>query len=584
MGLHKKWLSGTHVAVGLMAVLTFLVLACGAAATPTPIPTAAPVIKPTPVPTVASVAAPTPVPTATPAPAPTPTSPPRLAVTTLRVAINIPPSTGDIFTEATNIYRWYWSNLTDDLVHAKTEDYALVGLTGVEKWEQISKDRWRFYLRKGIKFHNGEPFNAKAAKLGIDVAGNPKIGGFSYQYHGKITGELVDEYTVDVVCGVPCPALPRNVQVVGFQAPVWYESLPKDPQTGKASPGKTIGIGPFKFVEWKRGEFVKEERYEDYAPVPGVAEAQKSRAIKDIHYVWREEAPVRAAMLIAKEIDLVYALDLDDIGRVPQAQVGGETSVFSASLDNIWHPWLKQTKFRQALAHAVDCQAIVKSLFKGQTTCRGHIIFPGVLGATKENTTWYKYDPELSKQLLKEVGYNGEEIQIYTEIGRAIRKQLEVVESITTYWKNVGINTKISVIEFNRWLQIWNSGAGSCSDPLKAPEQGPCPPTRISRGILFMAPTNLTLDFARHLQYYIDCSSVVSVKCDPSFWQPQVVPALSAVGDERKRIMEALATKYHDEVMDIGFFDIPIVWGMASGLVWTPRFDGKIRANVMYFK
>jgi ABC-type transport system substrate-binding protein len=318
-------------------------------------------------------------------------------------------------------------------------------------------------------------------------------------------------------------------------------------------------------------------------PAPGLPEAQKS-AIKNVNYVWREEAPVRTAMLIAKEVDLVYALDLDDIGKVPVAKVGGETSVFSASLDNMWHPWLKQKKFRQALAHAVDCKAIVDSLFKGQTTCRGNIIFPGVLGATKENTTWYKYDPELSKQLLKEVGYNGEEIQIFTESGRAIRKQLEVVEAITTYWKTAGINTKVTVIEFNRWSEIWNSGAGSCSEPLKALEQGPCPATRISRGILFMAPTNVTLDFARHLQYYIDCHSKVAVKCDTTFWQDQVAPALSAVGEERKRTMETLATKYHDDVMDIGFFDIPIVWGMAPGLVWTPRFDGKIRANAMYFK
>jgi peptide/nickel transport system substrate-binding protein len=529
------------------------------------------------------VAAPTPVPTATAAPAPTPTSPPRLAVTTLRVAINVPPNTGDIFNELSNLYRWYWANLTDDLVHAKTEDYGLVGLSGVERWQQISKDRWRFYLRKGVKFHNGEPFNAEAAKFGIDKVGDPKTGSGNFQYAGRISGEVVDEYTVDVVCVIPCPALPVNVQYVGFQAPAWYQSLPKDPQTGRVNAGRTIGIGPFKLVEWRRGEFVKQERYDDYVPAAGLPEAQKS-IIKDITYVWREEAPVRAAMLIAKEVDLVYALDLDDIGRVPVAKVGGETSVFSASLDNMWHPWLKQTKFRQALAHAVDCKAIVDSLFKGQTTCRGNIIFPGVLGATKENTTWYKYDPELSKRLLKEVGYNGEEIQTFTESGRAIRKQLEVVEAITTYWKAAGINTKISVIEFNRWSEIWNSGAGSCADPLKALEQGPCPPTRISRGILFMAPTNATLDFARHLQYYIDCSSKVAVKCDTTFWQNQVAPGLSAVGEDRKRIMETLATKYHDEVMDIGFFDIPIVWGMAPGLVWTPRFDGKIRANVMYFR
>jgi ABC-type transport system substrate-binding protein len=231
----------------------------------------------------------------------------------------------------------------------------------------------------------------------------------------------------------------------------------------------------------------------------------------------------------------------------------------------------------------VDCEALVDALFGGQTTCRGHIIFPGVLGATEENTTWYEYDPELSRQLLDEIGYNGEAIPLFTETGRAIRKQLEVAESLAVYWSAVGINTNMTVIDFNRWLEIWRSGAGACEDPQQALQQGPCPPSHISRGILLMAPTNLSLDFARHLQYYIDCTSVVSVKCDP-WWQERIPGALTAVGEERRLLMEELATKYHEEVMDIGFFDIPIVWGMSQDLVWEPRFDSKIRSNTMSFR
>ena len=598
----KVKLSGTRLISGLTLIFAFLVLGCSSAApttapaaTPTTALEAAPATAPTTAPATGPMATTQAAPSvpvveggAAPTAAPTPTSPPvsspQDANAHLRVAMHIPPNTGDVFTEAGNLYRYYWANVSDDLVHVKRDNFELVGLSGIEKWELTGENQWRFNLRQGVKFHNGEPFNAEAAKLGIDIAGNPRTGGPSFQYAGSMGAEVVDDSTFDVLCTTPCPTLPVNAQFVGFQAPDWYQSLPADPETGKRSPGKTVSIGPFKFVEWERAEFVTLERYDDYAPVPGLEEAQASKAISDITYVWREEAAVRAAMLIAGEADVAYALDLDDIDRVPATKVGGETSVFSASLDNMWHPWLKQKKFRQALVHAVDCEALVESLFGGQTTCRGHIIFPGVLGATEENTTWYDYDPDLSRQLLEEIGYDGEEIQVFTETGRAIRKQLEVTESIAIYWQNVGINTKITVIDFNRWLEIWRSGAGSCEDPLKALEQGPCPGAHISRSILMMAPTNTSLDFARHLRYYINCESVVAVKCDPEVWQPLVAPALSAVGEERKKVMEELATKFHDDVMDIGFFDIPVVWGMSEDLVWEPRFDARIRSNTMSFK
>ena len=581
-------LSGARIIAGLVVIFTFLVLGCGSADTPTAVPVAdnqaAPAAAEAPAATEAPAVEGVAAPTVAPAPTSPPASAPQDANMHLRVAMHIPPNTGDIFTEAGNLYRYYWANVSDDLVHVKRGDFELVGLSGIERWELIGENRWRFYLRPGVKFHNGEPFDAAAAKLGIDIAGNARTGGPSFQYAGSMEGEVVDDLTFDVVCTTPCPTLPVNAQFVGFQAPDWYQSLPVDAETGKRSPGKTVSIGPFQFVEWERAEFVKLERYDDYAPVPGIEEAQASKAITDITYVWREEAAVRAAMLIAGEADVAYALDLDDIDRVPATKVGGETSVFSASLDNMWHPWLKQKKFRQALAHAVDCETLVESLFGGQTTCRGHIIFPGVLGATEQNTTWYEYDPDLSRQLLEEIGYNGEEIQVFTETGRAIRKQLEVTESIAIYWQSVGINTKITVIDFNRWLEIWRSGSGACEDPLNALEQGPCPGAHISRSILMMAPTNTSLDFARHLRYYINCESVVAVKCDPEGWQPKVAPALAAVGEERKQIMEELATKFHDDVMDIGFFDIPIVWGMSENLVWEPRFDARIRSNTMSFR
>jgi ABC-type transport system substrate-binding protein len=128
---------------------------------------------------------------------------------------------------------------TDPFTYISGEDLEVIPLSGVDRWEQIDPERWRFFLRPGVKFHNGEPWNAEAAKLGIDWIGDPDNAMVGYLYTGSVSAEVVDDLTVDVVCETACPIYPRTAFHTRFQAPEWFASA-----DDAARNSQTIGFGP----------------------------------------------------------------------------------------------------------------------------------------------------------------------------------------------------------------------------------------------------------------------------------------------------------------------------------------------------
>ena len=236
-GLHR----GLLLALGLLALAA--VAACGASEPAAPAaqqeaaapaaPTTAPAvaqpealaIPATPAPAAAAPAATAapaaPVsaaPTAAPAPTATP-APPAVSARDLLTFITAEEPT-TIGAASANCGGNIQNTICDDLASDPLtwiddhNDYRVVGLTGIEGWEQIGPDRWRFQLREGVTFHNGAPWNATQAAFWIDYFGDEETSGNynsnDFSFHGVIGGEVVDDYTLDVVCGKACPILPRT--------------------------------------------------------------------------------------------------------------------------------------------------------------------------------------------------------------------------------------------------------------------------------------------------------------------------------------------------------------------------------------
>jgi ABC-type transport system substrate-binding protein len=283
-------------------------------------------------------------------------------------------------------------------------------------------------------------------------------------------------------------------------------------------------------------------------------------------------------------------------------RVGTSAETYALTTDTIWHPEMKKLKVRQAMVHAINCQEMIDSLYQGFTTCRGNIIWPGIIGATERNTAPYEYNPDLSRQLLQEAGYNPKnKITISTRAARVF-KQVEVSEALQSYWSDVGMNVDMQIIEPSIRTERTQCGIGKATQEiLSASGRNPevDKPTSadfqaaIDKGsancsyadLIDNQPSNETLDFGRQMNYYMNCASIRSLVCDPSPGgiQDQIAEALAASGEERQRLMEKLADRFHDDVMMITLFDLPVLYAVDPKLNWKPRLDPVVRVSAMWF-
>ena len=581
-----------RVLVGVAAMFTLMLVACGGADAPATPPAAAQ-LQPTATPI--QQATPTAAATATPLPS---------GVTSARDSITLvvpeePIGLNSLGTIGASLNASITrANLQDALTWQSGDDLRIVPTSGTESWEQVDSDTWRFQLRKGVKFHNGEPWNAQAALPSLASVGSATSEGGSINYTGAFDAEAVGEYTIDINCEDGCPIFPSASFFVNFEAPAWLADTSEEERVRQS-----IGFGPYKHVDWKPGVSITQEAYDGYVTVGDHFEFQKP-FIKNVTWLWRGETVVIAAMVQTAEADIGWDIGVDTIGSLPPNMIksGSSAESYALTTNTIWHPELKKKKVRQAMVHAINCAEMVEFLYSGYTTCRGNIIWPGIIGASERNTAPYKFDPELARQLLKEANYNPENKMTIVSRGTRIPKQLEVAESLQAFWINVGINVDFRVVEPSIRSALTKCGVGKAvQEILEAAGKDPKvdKPTNadfqaaLDKGgadcptgdLIGNQPSNETLDFGRQVRYYMNCFAIRSLICDPSSGgiQDQIAPALSAAGDERQRLLEALADRFHDDVLFIPLFDLPVFYAVNPKLNWEPRLDPNVRVSTMWF-
>ena len=489
-------------------------------------------------------------------------------------------------------------NISDPLVWRAADDLRAVPTTATESWKQTAPDTWQFQLRKGVKFHNGEPWNAQAAMPSLLYQGVGNNDNNSYPNTGGFKPQVVDEYTVDIKCDQGCPIFPDSAFFLKFNAPNFMATATKEQLA------RTVNaLGPYKLVKWEPGVSLTQEAYADYVP-GGNYEFQKP-LIKNVKWVFRGETTVLAAMVQQGEADMAWDVGVDSIKTLKKEQIksGSSAEVYIFWINTLWHPELKKVKVRQAMVAAIDCKEIVAALYAGITPCRGSTIWPGVIGATEANTKPYEYNPAKAKQLLAEANYDPKNVIKLTGRASRIPKQLEVYEAVQSYLKQVGMNVEINVVEPSIRNGFRQCAIGTAVNEVIAARGADPKTTEATRADMQAAldkggskcPTSdlietpissELLDYGRNAQYYLNCVRPVSFVCDPSpgGLQDQLAPALAASGAERQKLMAALNQRAHDDVLFLTLFDLPVIYAVNPKLQYTPRFDRRVRVNTMWFK
>ncbi len=286
-----------------------------------------------------------------------------------------------------------------------TYDFDLNPLPELATEWSISEDglRYWFKLREGVKWHDGEDFDSDDVVFSINsLKKNHPRGQRIFLPLREVKG--VGKYEVELLLDKPAPYLISAF--AGSGSPIipahLYEGTDVLANPHNVAP---IGTGPFKFGEWVRGSHIVFERNPNYW--------QPSKPYLDrIVFRFITDPAAQVAALEAGEIGLTVAgvppTELDRLSQNPELQIEtrgyGYNNTISRLEFNLDNPHLANLKVRQAIAHAIDVNAIVERVYLGHAKPIFGPVSPGLKKFYYDGLPRYELDLKKAEILLDEAG------------------------------------------------------------------------------------------------------------------------------------------------------------------------------------
>jgi peptide/nickel transport system substrate-binding protein len=309
-----------------------------------------------------------------------------------------------------------------------------------ESWVQVDDTTWQFNLRQGVTFTNGEPFNADAVVKALNYIKNSPTPprGITADTFSSI--ETSDEYTVVIRTATYDALVPNRLTSpnTGILAPSAYTA-----DSGPVDPFNT-GTGPFILTE----------------EIPD----QSLTVVKNPNYwggdvnldgatiLFVPDAQIRAGMLQTGEIDIDIHLPVE---QLPLLEADPEISILRMQTPrtttlhlNMSRPPFDDLKVRQAVAYALDRQAIVDATLEGVAAPAVGPISPSEVWVNSD-LKGYPYDPDMARQLLTEAGYEEGELTVglWTYPTRANLPLTAI--AIQDMLADIGVNVEIRIAQYD---------------------------------------------------------------------------------------------------------------------------------------
>ena len=325
---------------------------------------------------------------------------------------------------------------------------------------QASKDGlvYTVKLKKGIKFHDGTDFNAEAVKANFDRVTNPdnKLKRYSL-YNNIAKTEVVDDYTARITLKTPFSAFinqlahPSGVMISPTAIAKYGKEIAFNP----------VGTGPFKFVEWKATDYLKVAKFDGY---------WKKGYPKVDTITWRPvvDNNSRAAMMQTGEAQFTFPVpyELDAVlKQKPDLELDAAPSIVLRYLSmNTTQKPFDNPKVREAIAYAINKEALVKVAFNGYATPAQGVVPPGVEYNVKLGP--WPYDVAKAKQLMAEAGYpNGFETELWSAYNHSIAQK--VTQFLQQQLGQIGIKVKITLLEAGQRVEKVESWQDAATAPVR---------------------------------------------------------------------------------------------------------------------
>lgn len=306
-----------------------------------------------------------------------------------------------------------------------------------ERWEYRGANTWRFHLRRGVRFHDGQAFDSRAVQWTITQHAK---GGFGYSFLDENSVRIVDEHTVDITPARPNYPLPE--QLVHPNYSIFAPGT--DPST------KPVGTGPFRWAEYRPNEKIVVERNENYWGEP----ARLAR----ITFRFFPDATTRVLSLQAGETDLVVDLPREhvkEIERQPELAVARSTVglVLSFQINahgRAPHDLLSNRALRKAVAMSVDRRGLIKEVWNGEGEDVSNMTVPAILGPFAGAVEGIPFDPASAARVLDGEGWRIAPDGVRARDGRRLELTLlanpetdaGTVEYIQAQLRRVGIDAR----------------------------------------------------------------------------------------------------------------------------------------------
>ena len=366
-----------------------------------------------------------------------------------------------------------WCQVYGCLGSGNFEKAADVGMLA-ESWTIPDPNTWIFKLKKGLIRHDGKAeLTAADVVHSINRIGTDKRSSQRQNVKKIKTAVAVDKYTVKLTTHKPTAPL---LGYVFDRVMITSKELFDKHGSRDADRKHHFGYGPYMLKKLRTGESVVIEKNKRW---PGVKKEWPDEVIFRI----MREPEQRVTALLNGEIQIAQFIPPHLLPKVRASKTArveemGSVELMMLLMNPAFKPW-DNVLMRKAVAHAIDRDAIIKHVLKGEAIKLTGPIGPLQFGYNKNVKPTYEYDPEKAKALVKQAGYpNGIDVEFSTPVGRYVNDK-QVAQAMIPMLRAVGIRAKLKTPE---WSTLWSNvrkgkvafyymGRGGMVDPSAALSQ-----------------------------------------------------------------------------------------------------------------